>query len=41
MVNNTSNDRENGLHIKYQPRVSIEKPFSKSHAPLLYFLQIF
>ena len=34
MVNNTSKiDIKNGLHIKYHPPVSIEKPFSKTHAP--------
>jgi hypothetical protein len=35
MVNNTSKiDIKNGLHIKYHPPVSIEKPFSKTHAPV-------
>ena len=28
-------DIENGLHIKSHPHVSIEKPFSKTHAPVL------
>ena len=35
MVNNTSKiDIKNGLHIKSQPPVSVEKPFSKTHAPV-------
>jgi len=35
MVNNTSKiDIKNGLHIKSHPPVSIEKPFSKTHAPV-------
>jgi len=35
MVNNTSKiDIKNGLHIKSQPPVPIEKPFSKTHAPV-------
>ena len=34
MINNTPKDIENGLHIKSNPRVSIEKPFSKTHAPV-------
>jgi hypothetical protein len=35
MVNNSSKiDIKNGLHIKSQPHVSIEKPFSKTHAPV-------
>ena len=35
MVNNTSKiDIKNGLHIKSHPHVPIEKPFSKTHAPV-------
>ena len=35
MINNTSKiDIKNGLHIKYHPPVSIEKPFSKTHPPV-------
>jgi len=33
MFNNTSKiDIKNGLHIKSQPPVPIEKPFSETHA---------
>ena len=35
MINNTSKDIENRLHIKSQPHVSIENPFSKTHALFL------
>jgi len=35
MINNTSNIIiKNGLHIKSHPPVSIEKSFSKTHAPV-------
>jgi hypothetical protein len=35
MVNNSEKiERKNRLHIKSQPHVSIEKPFSKTHAPV-------
>ena len=35
MVNNTPKiGRKNGLHIKSQPHFPIEKPFSKTHAPV-------
>jgi hypothetical protein len=35
MVNNTSKiDIKNGLHIKSQSPVQIEKPFPKTHAPV-------
>jgi len=35
MVNNTSKiDIKNGLYIKSHPPVSIEKTFSKTHAPV-------
>jgi len=35
MVNNSEKiERNNRLHIKSQPHVSIEKPFSKTHAPV-------
>jgi hypothetical protein len=35
MVNNTSKiDIKNGLYNKTHPLISIEKPFSKTHAPV-------
>tara|TARA_B110000503_G_C7047287_1_gene370769 strand:- start:72 stop:194 length:123 start_codon:yes stop_codon:yes gene_type:complete len=34
MINNTPKDIENGLHIESNPPASIEKPFSKTHAPM-------
>jgi hypothetical protein len=33
-INNSKIDIKNGLYIKSNPHVSIEKPFSKTHAPL-------
>jgi hypothetical protein len=38
MINNISKiDIKNGLHIKFHPPVSIEKLFSKTHAPVFGF----
>ena len=35
MINcNSKIDIKNGLYIKSHPPVSIEKPFSKTHAPV-------
>jgi len=35
MINNTSKiNIKNGLHIKSQPPISIEKRFSKTHTPV-------
>jgi len=35
MIYNTPKVRiKNGLHIKFHPPVPIEKPFSKTHAPV-------
>jgi hypothetical protein len=34
MINNTSEIERIGLHIKSHPLVPIEKPISKTHAPV-------
>ena len=37
MINNTPKDIKNGLHIKSQPHVPIEEPFSKTHRPCVWY----